>query len=128
MLHEYGRQLVNARRLARYKRSLRLAGMDPETRNAREAKRRLLVERVSREIVDNLLVTGAENPIVDEIVSDLENRYACRFIFEYPFMEQDLQIFRETGDGPKKLTADETSEVLSNLWDITLKKVDETMV
>jgi hypothetical protein len=128
MLSRYDKQLVNARRLARYRRSLQLAGNGDEARLAREAKRRMLVDRVAREVIDNLLVTGVDNPIVNEIVDDLEESVGSKLVFEYPFMEQDLQIFRETKEGPKKLTPEETDRVLSRLWDLTIQKVDETML
>lgn len=128
MLRTYGKQLVNARRLARFQRLMRTGG--DETTISREARRAALVDKVAKEIIDNLLVTGAENPLVGEIRAELEERFGGRLLFEYPFMEQDLQILRETGDanGATPLSAEEMGEVLSALWEITTKKVDETML
>jgi len=128
MLRTYGKQLVNAKRLARFQRLMRTDG--DQTAISREARRMAMVEKVAKEIIDNLLVTGAENPLVEEIRKELEERFGGRLLFEYPLMEQDLQILRESGDadGATPLTPEEMAEVLSALWEITTKKVDETML
>lgn len=128
MLRTYSKQLVSARRLARFQRHLRLSGAEDQVSISREAKRKALIEKVAKEVIDNLLVTGVENPTVEEIKSELEEHYGYRFLFEYPFMEQDLQIFRDTEQGPERLSPDETTDVLSKLWQITLDRVDETML
>ncbi len=128
MLRTYGKQLVNARRLARFQRLMRVDGETSAI--SREARRSVLVEKVAKEIIDNLLVAGAENPLVDEIRAELEERFGGRLLFEYPFMEQDLQILRETGDGENAtpLPPEEMADVLAALWEITTQKVDQTML
>lgn len=126
MLRTYGKQLVTGRRLARY-----LRGREPDAAGdagLRSARRRALVEKVAREIIDNLLVAGEENPLVEEIKEALNERFGARLLFEYPFLEQELQIFRETPGGVQELTPSEMNEVLVALWDVTTKKVDETML
>mgnify|MGYP001169820250 CR=1 FL=1 len=127
MLRTYGKQLVTGRRLARYLRGAR--GPDAaDDAGLRSARRRALVEKVAREIIDNLLVAGEENPLVEEIKETLNERFRARLLFEYPFLEQELQIFRETPGGVQELTPSEMNEVLVALWDITTQKVDETML
>lgn len=128
MLRTYSRQLVTARRLARIHRIMRAGWPDDEVRSQKEARRRQLVERVAREIIDNLLVTGAENPVAGEIKTELERRYGAEFFFEFPFMEQDLQIFRRSDGQLTRLTPEEVQEVLGSLWLVALDKVDETMI
>jgi translation initiation factor 2 alpha subunit (eIF-2alpha) len=127
MLTNYDQQLVSARRLARYLRAIRMT--DPEQREImRQYKRRQLIERVSREIIDNLLVTGAQTPIIEDIRQDLEKEYGHSFVFDYPFMEQELQIYRQVNGDHEKLSPEETNKFLGKLWEITLSKVDETML
>lgn len=134
MLRTYGKQLVNAKRLARFQRYMRTEG-DRAT-ISREARRMALVEKVSREIIDNLLVAGADNPLVQEIRAELEQRFGARLLFEYPFMEQDLQVYRGVGEpgeaeepgGAEPLAPEEANEVFSALWEITTRKVNETMI
>lgn len=128
MLQTYGKQLVFSRRLNKLMRGMRLAQGEERSPLDREIKRQQMVERVAREILDNLLVTGAESPIVDEIRMELEQALGAEFIFEYPFMEQNLQIIRVTESGPVRLDMGEANRVLSKLWDITLSKVDRTML
>lgn len=128
MLQTYGKQLVHTRRLNKLMHGMRLAQGEASSPLDREIKRQQMIERIAREILDNLLVTGAENPVVDEIRAELERTLGAEFIFEYPFMEQDLQIFRNTSSGPVRLESAEANRVLSKLWDITLSKIDRTML
>jgi len=128
MLQTYGKQLVFSRRLDKLTRSMRLVRGEELSPLDREIRRQQMIERVAREILDNLLVTGADIPIVEDIRKDLDQAMGAEFFFEYPFMEQDLQIFRVTQSGPVRLDPGETNRVLSKLWDITLSKVDRTML
>ncbi len=128
MLLHYDKQLVTARRLARYRRSKQSAESAEALAITRETKRKQMVERVAKEIIENLLIVGSANPIVDEIREDLQREFNERFIFEYPIMEQDLLIYRETPDGPVELDSQDKMQVLNKLWTITLDKVDTTML
>jgi hypothetical protein len=129
MLRTYGRQVTTARRLARYRRSLRVAGAEDEVRISREAKRRELVGRVAAEIVENCIVTGSDTPIVEEIKAELEEELGFPLLFAYPPEEQEMQIFRFDADnGPEELVGEEKAEVFKRLWELALEKVDETML
>jgi len=129
MLRTYGRQITTSRRLARYRRSLRAAGAEDEVIISREAKRRELVHKVAAEIVESLIVTGSENPIVVDIKQDLEDAFRTKFLFAYPPEDQDLQIFKVLGDDEAiEVTGPERVRVLERLWHIALEKVDETML
>ena len=48
--------------------------------------------------------------------------------FWYPPGEVDVRIVRESPEGPRELSDEERREVLTELWDITLAKVDATML
>jgi hypothetical protein len=129
MLRTYGRQITTARRLARYRRSLRAAGAEDQIEISREAKRRELVHKVAAEIVESLIVTGSDNPVVEEILRELETAFRTKFLFAYPPEEQDLQIFRVPGEkNAVEVTGAERTKVLEKLWHIALEKVDETML
>lgn len=128
MLRGYDRQLVTGRRLARYTRTLHGGGLEDEVRESREIKRRALVERVSREIVENLILSGSQNPLVASIKEQLNQEFGNRLSFTYPPSEQDLQVFIETTGGPREIAPHEKVQVLNRLWQITLDKVDETML
>lgn len=102
------------------------AELDGET--PAEARRRALVEHVARELLENLLFTGSENPVVQEVRRELDHRLNGRFSFWYPPGEVDVRIVRESPEGPRELSDEERREVLTELWDITLAKVDATML
>ena len=129
MLRTYGRQITTARRLARYRRSLKAAGAQDQVEISREAKRRELVQKVAAEIVESLIVTGSENPVVVDIKKELETAFKTKFYFAYPPEDQDLQIFKVIGEkNAVEVTGPERVSILERLWRIALKKVDETML
>lgn len=83
MLLQYGRQLTTARRLARHREAMRLAGVftpDP----APEEKRRLMVRRVTSEIVENLFLTGSDNPVVTQVKERLNEALGEEILFRFP--------------------------------------------
>lgn len=127
MLLRYSRQLVAARRLARYDRLLgRGAQADPD---AAAAKRQAMVERVAREIVENLIFSGSENPIVLEVQERLTEEMGEQLVFRYPPADLDFKIFRTAEDGEEKeLPPGEKQAVMGRLWDVTLRTVDATML
>ena len=144
MLEIYGEQMASGMRMRREAERTVRVGIEPAspcssappTQASEEAamptadddRRNQLVERVAREIIDNLLVIGAQTPVVQEIADELESTFDSRFLFEYGFMECDLQVFRHTTSGTEKLEGDEAREVLDALWRITVSKVDKTML
>jgi hypothetical protein len=127
MLLSYDKQLITARRLARYRRLMRPDGADAVSISV-EAKRHQLVERVAKEVVENLLISGSDNPVVQRIRAQLEAECKQRYFFEYPVSAQELRVLKETKDGPLEVGPDEKMEVLNRLWKITLDTVDETML
>ncbi|WP_432737742.1 DVU0524 family FlgM-associated protein [Maridesulfovibrio sp. FT414] len=128
MLRTYGKQLTSAKRLARFRRALnRSESMDTVT-ISREARRRELVEKISREIIENLIVSGNENPVVSDILEQLELDFGARYLFEYPLDGSDVQILKATPEGVVDLPREDKAQVMNRLWEITLDKVDRTML
>jgi hypothetical protein len=127
MLLRYSRQLVAARRLARYDQ---LLGRGPQYGSeAAEAKRRAMVERVAREIMENLIFSGSDNPVVQDVQVRLAEESGEDYTFRYPPAEQDFQIFRTAPDGKEvELSQGEKQMVMGRLWDVTLRTVDATML
>ena len=126
MLLQYGKQLIAARRLARYEQMI---GRGKRTDNDADlAKRRALVERIAREIVDNLIFSGSENRIVQEVRENLARETGERYTFRYPPAEEDFLIFRETPEGEREVSAGEKRGIMDRLWQVTLRTVDATML
>jgi len=128
MLATYGRQLTSAKRLARFRRALRLSQAQDAVSISRQARRRQLVERIAKEVVENLIVNGTYNPVVTDILEALRREVGERFVFEYPLDGEDLRLLRETKDGVEEVAGEPRERVLRKLWEITLTKVDETML
>ena len=129
MLRTYGRQVTTARRLARYRRSLRAAGAEDEVRISRDAKRRELVGRVAAEIVENCIVAGSDSPVVAEIKAELEEELGFPLVFAYPPQDQEMQIFKnEPGRDPELIEGEEKVAAMRRLWELALEKVDATML
>ena len=93
-----------------------------------ETKRRAMVEHVARELLDNLLFTGSDNPVVREVRQELNRTLHGEYSFRYPPGEVDVRIFREEPEGSRELTSEERKNILAALWEITLSKVDATML
>jgi len=128
MLRTYGKQLTSAKRLARFRRALKRSESADTVSISRQARRRELVEKVSREIIENLIVSGNENPVVSDILEQLELDFGDRYVFEYPLDGSDVQVLKETPEGVSDLPREEKAQVMNRLWEITLDKVDRTML
>ncbi|MGE4265460.1 MAG: DVU0524 family FlgM-associated protein [Desulfovibrio sp.] len=128
MLRTYGKQLTSAKRLARFKRALALSGAQDMVSISREARRKELVERVAQEVIENLLVNGQDNPVVTRVLTDLEQELGERVLFDYPLDGGEVQILRQTPEGPQEVIPDEKLRIMRRLWEITLDNVDETML
>ncbi len=128
MLHQYDRQLVTARRLARYRQTLR-AAIGEESTVSMEAKRKIMVERVARELFENLLFTGSDAPMVEEVRNALAENFGNRIVFRYPPGSLDLVLCREDENGALvEIPEQEREDILDKAWQITLDKVNDTML
>ena len=127
MLLQYGRQLTTARRLARHRQAMRLAGgLEPEP--PAELRRKNMVKRVTTEVVENLLLTGSSNPIVQEVLARLSQAYGEELSFQYPPGELDMLVFRYGTEGPEEITGKERGRVMAMLWNIAEETVEASML
>lgn len=127
MLLQYGRQLISSKRLARYYRLLDEAH-GPGEGPPPDEQRRLMVERITREVVDNLIFTGSENPVVQEVRARMGEALGERFIFHYPPGEMDFRILQQTPQGDVEVSSDEKHRIMGKLIDITRETVSATML
>lgn len=128
VLRTYDRHLVNGRRLARLSRHLRGPGVPAIEDKSRELKRRRLVERVAREIIENLITSDSRNSMVQEIKNELNQELETELIFHYPPTGEDMKIFIQGEDQPKELSQEQRDGILGKLWEMTLSKVNDTML
>lgn len=128
MLHTYGRQLTSAKRLARFRRALLASGAQDQVDISREARRRELVQRIAKEIIENLIVNGNHSPVIEEILDQLETETGNRVLLDYPLDGGDVRLLTETETGARELTGAQKNRILKRLWEITLAKVDDTML
>ncbi|SNR64294.1 hypothetical protein SAMN04488503_0558 [Humidesulfovibrio mexicanus] len=128
MLRTYGKQLTSAKRLARFKRALALSGAQDMVSISREARRRELVERIAQEVIENLLVNGQDNPVVTRVLEELEQELGEKVLFDYPLDGGEVQILRQTDQGPLEIAPEEKLGIMRRLWEITIANVDETML
>jgi hypothetical protein len=138
MLRKYKKQITSAQLIARAGGSARIlqnqdyqdgdAQLSDINRKLLDKNRQRLVERVAREVYENLLFSGSNNPIVEEIKTQLEIDIGFSVLFRHPFPNLSLQIYKESEFGPIKLSGDEKEDVLNKLWAISLDKVTATML
>ncbi|MCG8532424.1 MAG: hypothetical protein MI749_17425 [Desulfovibrionales bacterium] len=137
MLRKYGKQIASAQQLVRASRSARnlhglthneLIQISDEDQKIAEERRNTYVERVAREVYENLLFSGSDNPVVHEIKAQLEHELGFSVLFKNPSPNLSLQIYRDSEIGPVKVSHDEKNEIMDKLWAISLDKVNETML
>lgn len=93
-----------------------------------EIKRQIMVERVARELFENLLFTESDNPMVAEVRETLDREFGEPLFFQYLTGEADLAVLRDTRDGPQEVSSVEKIHILDRAWNITLAQVDGTML
>lgn len=121
---QYGRQLVSARRLARYERNLGKPEIQEESLSLR---RKIMVERIAREIIENLIFSGSESSIVQEVRINLEKKLGEKLVFHYPPADMSFKIFRSKKDGELvEVNPEERDSIMDTLWKVTLETVDES--
>jgi hypothetical protein len=120
---------------------MRLAGGE-EPGIPAEMRRRLMVERITGEIVENLLLTGSDSPIVHDVQARLDRELGGALTFRYPPGELDMRIYRgkpaasgaaalaeeESGTGPEEIVGEEKARIMDTLWRIAREIVDGTML
>ncbi len=127
MLLQYGKQLVAARRLARYDRLI--GHSQPAPADAVALKRRMMVERVAHEITDNLIFSGSDNVLVHQVLTALNEELGQVVVFRYPPGEFDFKVFRVLEDGTEiVIEGNERAKVIALLDQIALAIVDATML
>lgn len=128
VLRTYDQHLDTGRRIARFKKYMNRAGEEDSVSISQEAKRRQMVEKVAREIVDNLIGSDSANPVVTEIRGQLAQELGGEVVFRYPANGDGLQILRNTPKGVTELTNGEKDAFMQRLWEVALNKVNETML
>ena len=127
MLHQDDSYPVAVRRLARRRQPLRRTGGE-EPASDSGAKRGMMVERVAREVFENLLFTGSDTPLVGEVRRALDEAFGERLTFQFRPDGGDIVIVREARQGSEELLPSEQVDALEKAWAVTLAKVDETML
>ncbi len=128
VMRTYDQQQETGRRIARFKKYMDCAGMGDSVSISREAKRRQLVEKVAREIVDNLIGSESSNPVVQDIKRQLAREFGNDLVFRYPSDGNGLQILKRTDIGVAELTNGQKDAFMQRLWEVAVTRVDETML
>ena len=129
MMRSYDRQIGNGQRIERVKKYLTpLSQTEDSVTISKDARRNELIERVSREIVDNLLGSESSNPVVQEIKQQINEEYSSELLFSYSMNDTRLQIMQRHSEGTTQLTDEDRDNVLARIRKITQEKVDKTMV
>ncbi len=125
ILRNYQRQSSTTKQLAQLRKAIQ--NQSPETDKTRissQAKREQLVENISREIMDNLISSKTQNPVVAEIKQELEQEFNSSFLFQ--FMPKENRTIVRNSNG-QEVSEEERQQIMEKLWQLTRKKVNETM-
>lgn len=124
---QFGRNLIKAQRLVRYREKLNDTP-SPYYGPLAPERRKVMVEWVARELFENLMFTGGENPVLQDVQDELKKLYGMPIVFRYPPGAPGVSVFRQTEKGLEEADKEDKAAILLKVWDIIVKKVDETML
>lgn len=124
----YDQQHDTGRRIARFKKYVNQGGQGDVVSISTDAKRKQMVEKVTSEIVDNLVGSESNNPVVREIKNQLTSEAGQNLAFRYASDGSGLQILKDTQNGVVELTSKEKDALVTRLREITLDRVNKTML
>ncbi len=127
MLQTYDRQMDTGRRLNRLRKYLRKSS-EKDSSEQTEAKRRKTIQKVASEIVENLLTSKSDTPLVQEIKSQMEKELGSPLIFYYPPNGEEMQILKGSPKEHAELSEKEKEKLMRTLWETTVKIVNRTML
>ncbi|MFP4392041.1 MAG: hypothetical protein ACOC43_04685 [Desulfohalobiaceae bacterium] len=122
VLRSYDKQINKTRHLSRNEYA---AQGQTEDLKQSSSKRERLVQNISQEIVNNLLTSKSQNPVVQEIKKELEQEFDTILCFEFLPKENRVYIRK---DNQQEIDPQEQEQILHRLWEITRNKVDQTML
>ena len=89
-----------------------------------KGKRKELISRLTKEVVNNLINAKNQPEIVQEIKQELEHEYGHKLFFKFDPKEKSLTVRRED---KRQLSETEQEELIKKLWDITYKKLNSVL-
>lgn len=126
-LRIYDKQMNTGRRLNRLRKYLRKRSQK-DNGFLSEHKRKQMVEKISAEIVENLLTSKSDNEMVREIKKRMEEKLETGLIFFYPPNGEEMQILKSDPKDHQEMTEKEREEIMHTLWETTIQVVDQTML
>ena len=127
MLSQYDRQAISARRMARHRQTMRMAASN-DLQLPAEIKRKIMVERVAKELFENLLFAGSDTPLVLDLQKELVAEFGDSLEFHYPQGSLEIVILRRTQHGTEPVTPQFRAHVLGRARELSLAKVEETLL
>ncbi len=88
---------------------------------------KLLVEKVAKELYQNLLFTKSQNITIKQIKDELNEIFDKKITFKYQALTNKISVYEESEQGILELHNEEKDIILNKLWQITLIKVSDTM-
>lgn len=93
-----------------------------------DMKRKIIVERVAREIFETLLFTENSTPIVEDVRQTLNQSFGEELGFYYDPDNLELLVVRETVNGEEELTPARRARVLDKAWELSMEKVESSLL
>ncbi|GAB6887912.1 hypothetical protein JCM13304A_14100 [Desulfothermus okinawensis JCM 13304] len=91
---------------------------------SKDGKRKELISRLTKEVVNNLILAKNQPEIVEEIKQELENEYGHKLLFKFNPKEKSLTVRRED---KRPLSDEEQENLLKRIWDITYNKLNSVL-
>ncbi len=123
IIQKYHDQLSRTRRVMVLKKALRL--MEPSEDRvtlSREGKRRELIDKLSKEIINNLIVSEEPEGIAGEIKEKIEEQVGIKLLFEFDPKEKAIIVRKEN---KMRFSERDQEKILKLLKTITKEKLEQ---
>lgn len=93
-----------------------------------EMKRKIMIERVARDLFETLLLTDDNMPVANDVRQSLNSEFGEKLFFQTMLGSMNVSILRQTSGGREELSPAQQAQVLDRAWALTLDKVEETLL
>ncbi len=123
ILQKYNDQLSRTKRAVVFKKALKIKeSSEDKVTLSKEGRRRELIDKLSREIINNLVVSDEPTGIAMEIKGEVEEEVGMRLLFEFDPKEKSIIIRRED---KTRLSPIQQKEIVGILKKVTREKLEK---
>ena len=123
-LEQYYHQLNKSKRLRALSKSLRIFEPEDKVTLSLDGRRKELISRLTKEILNNLLTAAEQPKIVQEIKEELKKEFGSEFLFEFDPKEKTIKVRKED---KQEINDKEHEKIITKLKEIIYDKLNSNL-